>query len=151
MYRGVNQVALDGKGRLAVPTRYRRALSESCQGALVFTVDRDECLLLYPLPEWEQVEAQLSALPNLDRQTRRLQRLLLGHATEVVMDSHGRILVPPPLRTFARLDHRTVLIGQGNKFELWDESRWIENRSVWLAEGMPAGTDLPTELDNLRL
>ncbi len=151
LYRGVNQVALDEKGRFSIPTRYRRILAEACAGHFVFTVDRDECLLLYPQPEWETVENQLANLPNLAPQTRHLQRLLLGHATEVSMDSHGRLLVPPPLRAFARLDHRTVLIGQGNKFELWDETRWDDHRRVWLAEAPGPGSELPADLLNLRL
>jgi len=134
VYRGVNALNLDAKGRMAIPTKYRERLMERCDGHLVVTVDRDRCLLLYPLPDWENIERKLAALPNLDKQTRRLQRLLIGHATECDMDGNSRILLPPPLREFAGLDKHAVMIGQGNKVELWDEPLWNERREMWLAE-----------------
>lgn len=123
-FRGVSQLNLDAKGRIVIPTRYRSILSESCQGQVVITVDSDPCLLLYPLPEWEKIQQTLTSLPNLDAQTRQLQRLLLGYATDCEMDGHGRILLPPALRGAARLEKRIYLVGQGNKFELWDEQTW---------------------------
>ncbi len=134
LFRGVSHINLDAKGRLAMPTRYRERLVEGCDGHLVVTVDVDRCLLIYPLPEWEVLERRLAALPNLDRQARRLQRLLIGHATECDLDRHFRILLPAPLREFAGLEKAVVMIGQGNKFELWDERAWNENRDQWLAE-----------------
>lgn len=149
MFRGVNNLTLDSKGRLAVPTRYRERLAKHCDGQLVLTVDRDHCLLVYPLPDWEEIERKLNALPSFNPQTRRLQRLLIGHATECELDGNGRILLPPPLREFAQLEKDVVLIGQGNKFELWDESTWNARRSEWLAatdEG-----EMPDELKSLSL
>ncbi|MFA7094897.1 MAG: division/cell wall cluster transcriptional repressor MraZ [Gammaproteobacteria bacterium] len=151
MFRGVNTINLDAKGRMAMPARYRDRLMEICEGQLVITVDRDHCLLLYPLPEWEEIERKLVRLPSLNKQARRLQRLLIGHATECELDSHGRILLPPPLREFARLDKRLVLIGQGNKFEIWDETAWNEQREVWLAEEGQEDAELPPELESLSL
>ncbi len=151
MFRGVNEIALDGKGRLAMPTRYRQEIFALCSGSLVFTIDRESCLLLYPLPVWERLENELVRLPNLDAHARRLQRLLLGHATEVTMDGHGRLLVPGPLRDFARLDHDAVLVGQGEKFELWDAALWRGNRDQWITEQarFESGTSGP--LGNLRI
>lgn len=134
MFRGVNSINLDAKGRLAIPTRYRAELQDSCEGQLVLTVDREKCLLLYPLPEWEEIERRLMRLPTLNPQARRLQRLLVGHATECEMDGQGRVLVPEPLRKFAGLDKEVALIGQGNKFELWNEAVWNLRRDEWLAE-----------------
>jgi MraZ protein len=151
LFRGVNNLTLDDKGRLAIPTRYRERLIERCQGELVVTVDRDHCLLLYPLPEWEEIELKLVRLPSLDKQARRLQRLLIGHATELEMDSHGRILLPGPLRTFAELERRVVMIGQGHKFELWNEEIWTARREDWLAEDEDEGLALPAELASLSL
>ncbi|HET6654978.1 MAG TPA: division/cell wall cluster transcriptional repressor MraZ [Gammaproteobacteria bacterium] len=151
MLRGVNTLALDAKGRLAIPTRYRDRLAERCAGQLVVTVDRDHCLLLYPLPDWEDLERKLVRLPSLNKQARRLQRLLIGHATELELDSHGRVLLPGPLRQFAELDRRVVLIGQGNKFELWDEDIWNERRDGWLAEVDEDELSLPAELGQLSL
>ena len=114
-FRGINNLALDVKGRMAMPSRYRDRLLEGCGGRLVVTVDRDHCLLVYPLPEWEIIEAKLVELPALNRQARLLQRLLIGHATECEMDGQGRILLPTTLRDFAGLTKKIVLIGQGKK------------------------------------
>jgi len=91
-------------------------------------------------------------LPSLNPAARRLQRLLIGHATECELDGHGRILVPPPLREFAGLDRRVVLIGQGNKFELWDEATWTERREAWLQEAEGEAIEaLSPELASLSL
>lgn len=135
-----------------MPARYRERLAECAESKLVITIDTDErCLLIYPLPEWEVIERKLDALPSLDRHARRIQRLLLGHATETEMDAHGRILLPPPLREFAGLDKHVVLIGQGKKFELWDEQLWNRRRDEWLAEETVGEAGLPTELQSLSL
>jgi len=151
LFRGVNALNLDAKGRVAMPTRYRQRLSDTCDGQMVITVDNsDRCLLLYPLQEWEVVERKLQKLPSFNRQARRLQRMLIGHATEVEMDGTGRLLVPPPLREFADLEKRVVLIGQSNKFELWNEELWTESRSDWMAAGDDLG-DLPAEMETMSL
>ena len=96
------KVTLDAKGRMVMPTRYRDRIQERSQGRLVVTVDRDQCLLLYPLPDWEEIERKLMRLPTLHPQARRLQRLMVGHATDLELDGHGRVLLPPKLREFAR-------------------------------------------------
>lgn len=150
MFRGVTTVKLDAKGRMSIPTRYRERLQEQGAGQLVVTVDRDHCLLLYPLPEWEEIEAKLVKLPSFNPQARRLQRLLVGHATELDMDSHGRVLLPQPLREFAGIDRAAVVIGQGNKFEIWDEAAWNERRDSWLEDG-EEDAPLPAELESLSL
>jgi MraZ protein len=149
MFRGVNTLNLDDKGRVAIPTKYRDGLMQRCAGQMVLTVDRDHCLLLYPLPDWEEIERKLVKLPSFNVQARRLQRLLIGHATECELDASGRILLPPPLREFAKLEKSIVLIGQGNKFELWDELEWNTRRAEWLAE--TAGGDMPAEMESLSL
>lgn len=151
MFRGISEIALDGKGRLALPTRYRAAILDLCAGTLVFTIDRESCLLLYPLPVWERLEAALVALPNLDPHARRLQRLLLGHATETEMDTHGRLLVPAPLRAYARLEHDTVLVGQGEKFELWDAGLWQSHRERWISEQARYEGEASGPLSGLRI
>jgi MraZ protein len=151
LLRGLNELTLDAKGRLAIPTRYRQELTDSCGGQLVMTVDRDNCLLVYPLPEWEIVERKLVKLPSLNSRARQLQRLLVGHATEVEVDGSGRVLVPPPLRDYAALDKKVVLLGQGNKFELWDAQRWQDRRTEWLEGGEEEGGSLPEELESLSL
>ena len=150
MFRGANKLTLDAKGRLAMPTRYRERLQERCGGKLVVTVDKDQCLLIYPYPDWEELERKLMKLPSLNPQARRLQRLMVGHATELDLDGNGRILLPPTLREYGLLTRDVMLIGQGLRFELWDETRWNERRDEWLANPETV-TDLPAELETLSL
>jgi MraZ protein len=135
---------------MVMPTRYRERLQERCGGKLVITVDKDQCLLIYPLPDWEEIERKLMRLPTLDPRARRLQRLMVGHATDLELDGHGRVLLPPKLREFGLLTRDAMLIGQGLRFELWDEARWNERRDEWLASE-EAATDLSTELETLSL
>jgi len=126
-------------------------LASLCEGQMVVTVDRDGCLLLYPLPEWEEIERKLARLSSFQKQTRRLQRLLIGHATECEMDANGRILLSQPLREFAGLEKAVVLIGQSNKFEIWSETTWTERRKEWIeGDGEDEG-DLPADLESLSL
>jgi MraZ protein len=149
MFRGANKLTLDVKGRMVMPTKYRERLQERCGGKLVVTVDKDQCLLIYPMPDWEEIERKLMRLPTLNPQARRLQRLMVGHATELELDGHGRVLLPPKLREFGLLTRDAMLIGQGLRFELWDEARWNEWRDESLAnEGT---SDLPAELETLSL
>jgi transcriptional regulator MraZ len=150
MFRGLASLNLDSKGRMAIPTRYREQLLRHSNGQMVVTVDRDHCLLLYTLPDWEEIERKLVRLPSFNKQARRLQRLLIGHATECEMDGNGRILLPPALREFAGLDKAVVLIGQGNKFEVWADEKWTARRSEWLSEPDDNG-ELPDELGSLSL
>ena len=151
MFRGATRITLDAKGRLAIPARYRERIAATCAGQLICTVDPDYCLLLYPLPDWEELERKLVRLPSLKPKARRLQRLMLGYASELEVDAHGRVLVPRELREFASLERDAILIGQGNKFELWDERRWNERRDQWLTEDTQGGLDLPAELESLSL
>lgn len=151
MFRGINAINVDVKGRMSIPTRYRQRLQDSAQGNLVVTIDTEErCLLLYPMPAWEVIEAKIESLPSFNKTTRRIQRLLLGHATETEMDKNGRILLPPLLREYASLDKRVILLGQGKKFEIWDEDAWQGQRDQWLNEELNDDS-LPDELDSLAL
>ncbi|WP_218310005.1 division/cell wall cluster transcriptional repressor MraZ [Alteromonas antoniana] len=127
MFRGANAINLDTKGRLAIPTKYRQSLLDDCTGQLVCTVDTQQsCLLLYPLPEWEEIELKLSKFSSMVPAERRMQRLLLGYATEGEMDKSGRILIPTPLRQHAKLSKEVMLVGQLNKFEIWDAQVWAD-------------------------
>lgn len=150
-FRGINNISVDAKGRMAMPARYRERLLEDCQGHLVVTVDRDHCLLVYPLPEWEIIESKLIQLPSLNKQARLLQRLLIGHATELEMDAQGRILLPAILRDFAGLGKKAVLIGQGKKLEIWDEDTWAESQEEWVAAVQADDGELPVALEELSL
>jgi MraZ protein len=149
MFRGATKVTIDAKGRLAIPTRYRDRIISRCDGQLVVTVDKDYCLLLYPYPDWEEIERKLMRLPSLNKQARRLQRLMVGYATEIEMDGNGRILLSKELREFSSIDRQSILIGQGNKFELWDDESWNKKRDSWLSMEDEAG--LSNELETLSL
>lgn len=150
MFRGVNQINLDVKGRMVIPARYREKISVQCAGHLVLTIDTEErCLLLYPIDEWEIIQAKIDALPSLNPVTRRLQRLLVGHASDLDMDSHGRLLIPALLREYAGLDKKTILLGQGRKFEIWNEANWNATRDRYLQE--VEAEELPDALLNLSL
>ena len=134
MFRGITATTLDVKGRITIPTKYRDEIAVACEGHLVVTADIDRCLLIYPFPEWERIESELLSLPNVKRQVRRWHRLYLGYAKSCYIDSQSRLLLPPELRDFAGLDKNIFLVGQGNKFELWDEQSWQRNCEGWLDE-----------------
>lgn len=139
MFRGAVSVSLDSKGRLAIPTRYRAELLEKHNGTLICTVDiRQPCLLLYPLQEWEVVEQKLMALSNFDPMQRRIQRVMQGFATECEMDASGRILLSPVLRQHAQLEQQIMLVGQLNKFEIWQDKQWQAQIAEDLALGSSA-------------
>jgi len=158
VFRGVSQLALDAKGRLAIPAKHRDALSRrapaaneadpSAPGAVVITADPSRCLLVYPRAAWEPIQARLMALSSFNPEIRSLQRLIVGFADDVELDGSGRILVPPALREYASLEHHVVLVGQGNKFELWDATKW--NDATARAITFPSG-GLPPELDGFSL
>jgi MraZ protein len=150
MFRGATRVTMDDKGRVVIPTRQRTLLSAPGEGRVVVTVDRDQCLLIYPLPAWEQIEQQLMSLPALHPQSRRLQRLMVGHATDLELDGHGRLALTPELRDFAGITRAAMLVGQGNKLELWDEARWSAQRETWL-QSEQSTTELDAQLDTLSL
>ncbi len=150
LFRGINNITVDAKGRMAMPARYREQLLEGCGGRLVVTVDPDHCLLVYPLPDWEIIEVKLNALPSFNKQARSLQRLLIGFATELEMDAQGRILLPALLRDFADLKKKAVLIGQGKKLEIWAEETWAEKQQEWMT-AMNDGGEQPAALEELSL
>lgn len=151
-FRGINAVNIDTKGRMAVPTRYRERLSEEANDQLILTIDTEQrCLLLYPQPIWEEIEQKIAALPSFQPATRRIQRLLIGHATEVTLDSHGRLLLPQLLREYAHIDKKVMLLGQGNKFEIWDEANWQQSRDEWLSTGLLSEETMPDELKTISL
>ena len=150
MFRGVQYINLDAKGRMAVPARQREQLSVICEGQLVMTVDtQSNCLAIYPLSEWERIERDVQALPALNPAVKRFQRLVLGYASDLQLDGSGRVLVPPALREYAQLEKRAVLVGQGNKLELWSEDLWQQECAAALSTDSTG--ELPAELMQLKL
>ena len=136
---------------MAMPSRYREQIASHCGGHLVATIDTSAaCLLLYPVQEWDEIQRKIESLSSFNAASRRIQRLLIGHATDLELDGSGRILLPQALRDYAHLEKQVALIGQGKKLELWDQATWVEQRDEWLNDATPAG-DLPDDLKSLSL
>ncbi len=128
MYLGSNAISMDAKGRLAIPAKVRDALLSDCGGRIVVTAHTEErCLLVYPEQQWQQLLPQIESLPNINRKAAKMQRVLLGYATNIEVDeANGRILLPPTLREYAGLEKKLMLVGQGKKLELWSEQEWAK-------------------------
>ncbi|MDT8427709.1 MAG: division/cell wall cluster transcriptional repressor MraZ [Pseudomonadales bacterium] len=151
MFRGISAINLDTKGRMAMPSRYRDLLMTQYDGRLVATIDVDQkCLLLYPIDEWEEIQRKLEKLSSFDPRSRRAQRMLIGHATDLEMDGSGRILLPQILRAHAELDKHVALVGQGHKFEIWSKPNWDDQAQLWMSTKGLEG-ELPEELLSLSL
>ena len=152
MFRGVQHINMDAKGRLAMPARQREPLLTEYDGNLIVTVDtQSRCLVIYPRPEWEKIERDIQDLPTLKPAIKRFQRLVMGYATELELDGSGRVLLPASLREYANLEKKLVLVGQGRKMELWAEKLWLEERETALLESTATAAELPEELMSLTL
>lgn len=152
MFLGVSTLSLDAKGRLAIPVKYRKELGASDGSAVVVTINPYErCLWLYPKSEWEEVAEKVIRLPALKKQNKNLQRLFLGHAIERDLDGQGRILLSTSLREYADMDKQVALVGQGRKFEIWNEQQWFTNREEWLGDIDQPESEMSEELANLAL
>ena len=150
MFRGINSVTLDAKGRMGLPARHRETVMVVSEGRIVITIDmRESCLLLYPLSEWEAVQAKLERLPNINSQARLLQRLLIGHAADLELDPPGRRFLPAMLRAYACLHKKLVSVGQGNKIEIWSADQWHQQLEHWRAEGASAMSENSQLFDGL--
>ena len=106
---------------------------------------------MYPLPTWEEIEKKIAELPSFHPATRRIQRLLIGHATEAELDKNGRILLSSLLREYAGIKNCVVLVGQGRKFEIWDGENWRTNRDRWLVTESTEENGVPDELGSISL
>lgn len=149
MFQGATALSLDAKGRLAIPARHRDALLAQCEGHLVVTAHPHGCLLVYPLPDWEPIRAQILAAPGLNQQAALLKRLLVGNARDEDMDAAGRVLIAPELREWAKLDKQVRLVGQGKHFELWADEAWLKQQAE--AAALFASGELPAGFENLSL
>jgi len=135
VFRGFSTVSIDSKGRLAIPSRFRERLTVIAGGCLVQTLNPlDRSIWLYPLSEWELIEGKLAALSDFDKQSRRAKQMMRGYATDCRLDSQGRILLAQELREYAGIRKQAVILGQGNKFEIWDQANWEDQRDQWLAQ-----------------
>ena len=127
-------MSLDGKGRMTVPARHRDALASLCANQLTLTKHSAGCLLVFPRSAWERFREQLMQLPMGAEGWRRLY---LGSAVDIEVDSAARVLVPPELRDFAKLDKDVLLVGMGSRLELWDAAAHQAQEQATLASAMP--------------
>lgn len=134
MFQGASSISLDAKGRMSVPAKHRDALSVQCEGRLTLTRHPHGCLLLFPRPVWEQHRAQIAAWPM---SARAWQRIFLGNACDVELDTAGRILVAPELRDAVGLSRDVMMLGMGSHFEIWDAAKLAEDEQQAVANGMP--------------
>jgi MraZ protein len=151
VFRGVNHITMDAKGRIALPVKQRELLQAFCGGQLVVTIDiQSRSLMVYPLSTWENIERELQDLPAMNPDVRRVQRLLIGYASDLEFDGSGRVLLPQSLRDYASLEKKLVLVGQGKKLELWSEEVWLSERDKWLEEAVNVSV-IPEELLSISL
>ena len=119
---------------MSIPAKHRDALALQCEGRLTLTKHPHGCLLFFPRPVWEAHRAQIAAWPM---SARAWQRIFLGNACDVELDSAGRILISPELRQAVGLERDVMLLGMGTHFEIWDAAKLAESEQQALAGGMP--------------
>ena len=134
MFQGASALTLDAKGRMSIPARYRDALQGQAEGRVTITKHPDGCLLLFPRPEWEVFRTKIAALPM---EAKWWQRIFLGNAADVELDTAGRVLVSPELRLAGSLEKDVMLLGMGSHFELWDAQTYNAKEQQAMAQGMP--------------
>ncbi len=152
VFRGVQHINMDAKGRMAMPTKHRDAFNLTDNGQLIATIDiNSRCILIYPLSTWEEIEKKFLNVPGLSKSARRVQRLIIGNATDLEMDGNGRILLSPSLRKYAGLEKKVVLVGMNNKLELWDEEAYLAEEEQAIEDANNGNLDLPEDLQHLVL
>ncbi len=134
VFQGTAALSLDGKGRMAVPARHRDALAALSGNQLTLTQHPVGCLLVFPRPAWEEFRAKLLSLPM---EADGWRRFFVGSAADVEVDSAFRLLVPPELRAMAGLDKDVLLMGMGQRLELWDPARYAAHQATVMAGPMP--------------
>ena len=122
MFIGEYAYKLDEKKRLAIPSKFRKRLGKRA----ILTKGLEECLFLYPLPEWKKLAEKLEKLPLAQKEARGFARLMLAGATEVEFDNLGRILIPDFLKEYAKLKKEVVVAGVLSRIEIWDAKAWEE-------------------------
>lgn len=134
MFQGASAINLDAKGRMSIPARHRDALMQQCEGRMTLTKHPHGCLLFFPRPVWEEHREQIAAWPM---SARAWQRIFLGNACDVEMDSAGRVLISPELRNAVGLEKEVMMLGMGTHFEIWDAAKLAADEALAVAGGMP--------------
>tara|TARA_B100000214_G_scaffold369547_1_gene342799 strand:- start:462 stop:917 length:456 start_codon:yes stop_codon:yes gene_type:complete len=151
LFKGIFNVTVDSKSRLAIPVRLRDILKRDMVNDLVMTLNPwDRTIWLYPHAEWEKIETVLNKLSDSDRHSRRTKQILRGYASDIKTDAQGRILLSQQIKDLARIKKNTIVIGQGNKIEIWDQEFWCDERDLWL-ESLGDSDGMVSSLENLAL
>ncbi len=119
---------------MTIPSKHRDALMVQCEGRVTLTKHPHGCLLFFPRPVWESHREQIASWPM---SAKAWQRIFLGNASDVELDSAGRILVPPELRRAVSITRDVMLLGMGSHFEIWDAAKLEESEAEAVAKGMP--------------
>ena len=126
MLKGEYSHNIDPKGRVIIPAKFRDDLGEH----FVITKGMENCLYVYPENEWTAFEEKLNPLPTTtDKKARAFAHFFQGSANDGDLDKQGRTLIPPALRTYAKLEKEVVFIGMGKRAEIWDKARWDEKNA----------------------
>lgn len=120
MFFGEFEHALDAKGRLIIPAKFRELLGTS----FVITRGMDGCIFGYPASRWETLQAQLDDLPLTKKDARAFVRFFYAAAAECELDKQGRVMIPANLRQYAKLEKQCVIVGVSDRFEIWSAAKW---------------------------
>jgi MraZ protein len=123
MFRGRFEHTIDPKGRISIPSKFREVLKEKYEEKLMVT-NFDGCLYAYPTDEWYLLEEKVSRLSSLNRKAKSLQRFFTSAVAECPIDKLGRILIPPTLRDYAKLEKDVIVIGVLKRIEVWSKKNW---------------------------
>ncbi len=121
MFMGEYNHTVDAKGRLIVPSKFREQLGDE----FVVTKGLDGCLFVYENTEWKILEEKLKKLPLTNANARKINRFFLAGAALCEVDKQGRILLPAVLREFAGIEKDAVMVGVGNRIEIWSKESWM--------------------------
>jgi MraZ protein len=148
MYQGSTALTLDAKGRLAIPTKHRELINGQSSGKLVLTGHPDGCLLLYQAPTFDEVRSRLMAISDTNSRVAAWKRVIVGMAQETEPDAQGRMLITPELRKYAGMEKQLMMVGQGNRFEVWSEAAWNQQLEQIRAQ---SGLAMPQAMESFTL
>jgi MraZ protein len=148
MFQGSTALTLDAKGRLAIPTKHRELMNGQSQGKLVLTGHPDGCLLLYQSPTFDEVRSRLMAVSDTNSRVASWKRVIVGMAENIEADAQGRMLITPELRKYAGMEKQLMMVGQGNRFEVWSESAWNQQLEQIRAQ---SGQTMPQAMESFTL
>lgn len=126
MFYGEYEHALDRKGRLILPAKFRQTAKENYIERFYITRGLDKCLFMFTEEEWKLQEQKFKALSFTKAEARRFNRLYFSGASEIVIDKQGRILLPKYLKGYAGIERGVVVVGVANRIEIWSQKNWKE-------------------------